>query len=229
MRLEKASYKALKYACLKFHYAKRVPVNCFGYSVFNKQNDWCGVVVFGAGIMGIERPFNQPKGTVYELVRMALNGKQHKTSQVLGAAIRLFKKDMPLVKILVSYADTDQGHEGTIYKATNWILMQSKKTCPKWKNREGKEIHDRRVSTKGYKLEFGKKIKCYKPSELTRIETGVKHKYIYPLRKDVFKLCGLLKKQAQEAKGDEALTSSKEKGGASPTSALNLQRVTTKK
>ena len=34
MRLEKASYKAIKYACLNFHYAKSIPVNTFGYSVF---------------------------------------------------------------------------------------------------------------------------------------------------------------------------------------------------
>ena len=37
MRLEIASNKAIKYACLNFHYSKSVPVNTFGYSVFNKK------------------------------------------------------------------------------------------------------------------------------------------------------------------------------------------------
>ena len=37
MRLEKASYKAIKYACLNFHYAKAIPVNTFGFNVFNNK------------------------------------------------------------------------------------------------------------------------------------------------------------------------------------------------
>ena len=49
MRLEKASYKAIKYACLKFHYAKSIPAAAFGYSVFNKNNEWCGVICYGLG------------------------------------------------------------------------------------------------------------------------------------------------------------------------------------
>ena len=35
MRLEKASFNAVKYACMNFHYAKRVPVTRMSYSVFN--------------------------------------------------------------------------------------------------------------------------------------------------------------------------------------------------
>lgn len=41
MRLEKASYKAIKYACINFHYAKAVPTYSIGYSVFNNNNEWC--------------------------------------------------------------------------------------------------------------------------------------------------------------------------------------------
>ena len=49
MRLEIASNKAIKYACMNFHYAKAVPVNTFGYSVFNDNNEWCGVILYGTG------------------------------------------------------------------------------------------------------------------------------------------------------------------------------------
>ena len=49
MRLEKASYKAVTFSCLNFHYAKSIPVNTFGYSVFNNKNEWCGVVLYGTG------------------------------------------------------------------------------------------------------------------------------------------------------------------------------------
>ena len=49
MKLELASYKAIKYACLNFHYAKSVPVNTIGFSVFNSKNEWSGVVLYGTG------------------------------------------------------------------------------------------------------------------------------------------------------------------------------------
>ena len=127
MRLEKASFKAIKYACLNFHYAKRVPAQPLcGYSIFNNKSEWCGVIVFNNGIGNIEKPFNLKKGEVCELVRIALNGKQDKTSRALSIALKLFKKHNPLVKLIVSYADSDF-HKGTLYKASNFIYIGSKK------------------------------------------------------------------------------------------------------
>jgi len=38
MRLEKASHKAIKYACLNFHYAKAIPNVGLAYNVFNLKN-----------------------------------------------------------------------------------------------------------------------------------------------------------------------------------------------
>ena len=47
MRLERASYKAIKYACLNFHYAQAIPVTGIAFSVFNDKNEWCGLITFG--------------------------------------------------------------------------------------------------------------------------------------------------------------------------------------
>ena len=49
MRLERASTKAVKFACVYFHYAKVVPVVGIAFSVFNDKNEWCGVITFGYG------------------------------------------------------------------------------------------------------------------------------------------------------------------------------------
>lgn len=127
MRLEKASGQAIRYACLKYHYAQAVPQIRLGYSVFNDADEWCGVVLFSNGANPrIAQEYDLVQGQVVELVRMALNGKQKFTSKVLGAAIRELKKDAPQVKIIVSYADRNQNHIGTIYQATNWLYVDER-------------------------------------------------------------------------------------------------------
>jgi hypothetical protein len=103
--LKKASYKAIEYACMKFHYAKSIPVNVFGYSVF-ENDEWCGCIVYGTGANNnIANPYDLKQGQVIELVRMALNGEQSVTSKALSISLKLVKKDCPLVKLIVSYAE----------------------------------------------------------------------------------------------------------------------------
>ena len=116
MKLEKASNKAIKFACMNFHYAKSVPVNVLGYNVFNELKEWCGVILYGTGANNnIATQYNLKQGEVIELVRMALNGKQENTSKALSISLKLIKKDVPLCKLIVSYADKDQNHKGFAY------------------------------------------------------------------------------------------------------------------
>ena len=226
MRLEKASHKAVSFACLNFHYAKRIPAQPMtGFNVFNNQNEWCGVIVFNIGIGNISKPFNLPNGSVCELVRVALNGKQEQTSKAVSIAIKLFKKINPLCKLLVSYADSDQNHSGTIYQAMNWYFISSHKTGDKFIDpKTGKDIHSRSHSPTGFSKQFGERKKVLNTNDLVRIKTGVKHKYIYPLDKSLLSLCQSLSKpypkKAQEVNEDKRGTSSIEIGGSNPTLAL---------
>ena len=127
MRLSIASNKAIRYACMNFHYAKAVPVNTIGYNVYNDDGEWCGVVLYGTGANNeIGTEYNLQQGQVLELVRVALNGKQHYTSQVVAMSLNQLHKDCPLCKLVVSYADIDKKHLGTIYQATNWIYVGAK-------------------------------------------------------------------------------------------------------
>ncbi len=73
MRLEKASPKAIRYACLNFHYAKKVPVSQSSFNVFNCKNEWCGVIIYSIGAnKDLAKSFNLVNGRVAELVRVAL-------------------------------------------------------------------------------------------------------------------------------------------------------------
>ena len=110
--------------CLNFHYAKSVPVNTFGYSVFNDNNEWCGVILYGLGASPyVSQSLGMKQGQAADLVRVALNGKQNNVSKPLALSIRLFHKKNPLVKILFSYSDLDQNHNGTIYQSSNWYYI----------------------------------------------------------------------------------------------------------
>jgi hypothetical protein len=214
MRLEKASYKAIRYACLNFHYSKTIPINTFGYLVFNNNNEWCGVALFGTGASPqIGKQYNLKQGQVIEFVRMALNGKQSKTSEVLGMAIRLIKKDLPLVKIIVSYADQEQGHNGIIYQATNWYYLGEVKSPPII---EGKHNKSMGGSIGAARKILGREPIVYFPKP--------KHKYIYPLDKTLIPLCKSLSKpypkNAQEVNKDKHDATCIEIGGSNPTLAL---------
>lgn len=121
--LKRATPEAVRYACLNFHYAKVVPCAIYSYNVYNENDEWCGCILFGNGAMNFHKLFGLNNGEVFELVRVALNGKQPCTSECVSAALRQLHKDAPQIKIVLSYADMDQEHFGTIYQATNFIYL----------------------------------------------------------------------------------------------------------
>ena len=186
MRLEKASYKAIKYACRKFHYAKTVPVTNISYSVFNNKKEWCGVICYGLGanyLLG--KTYGVVSGQFLELTRMALNGKQESTSKAMAISIKLLKKHKPLVKILISYADKGQKHLGIIYQATNWYFVNETLSSGWEVFYENKWWHDRSIMDRMTLKE--------KKNVIKRKKSG-KYKYIYPLTKELKDRCLELKK-----------------------------------
>lgn len=126
MRLRRATAKEIRVSCMRYHYAHAVPSVQFGYSVFTDGGGFCGTVCFGSGAnKSIGSPYGLVPGQVLELVRVALNGEQGHghTSEAVAAALRMLRRDAPLCRLVVSYADEDQDHLGIIYQATNWIYV----------------------------------------------------------------------------------------------------------
>ena len=182
MRLEIASYKAIKYACINFHYAKAVPNVGLAYNVFNKKNEWCGVICYGIGATNnIAQPYNLKQGEVIELVRMALNGKQESTTKAMAISLKLIKKNAPNVKLIVSYADSEQGHYGIIYQATNWIYTGFSVDTNLIVNGERK--HRRSLGSK-YGTCSAVELRK-KGLDVEVLKTKPKWKYIYPLHKSL--------------------------------------------
>ena len=197
MKLEIASYQAVKYACMVYHYAKAVPLSLCAFSVFNSKNEWCGVIVYSSGAnQNLGKKFHLAQGEVCELVRVALNGKQESTSKALSVSLKLLRKYNPLLKLVVSYADCDQEHTGVIYQATNWIyegLTNNGSTATPRARLHGKDVHFRTIHSKGWKsnLEW---LKKHIDPNATYVMTKGKHKYLYPLTKELMQVCRPLAK-----------------------------------
>lgn len=116
---------------LKKHYAKRLCSISYSFGLFDIENLLIGVCTFGSppsralciGVCGVE---NAPK--VNELNRLCVNEGLEKN--VLSYFVSSCLNLLPSNLIIVSYADTSQGHNGYIYQATNWIYtgLSAKRT-----------------------------------------------------------------------------------------------------
>ena len=216
-----ASTLAVNYACRRYHYAKTVPLAMVSYSVFNDTNEWCGVIVYGLGaIPNIARPYFKWQGQVVELVRVALNGKQGQTSQVVGLSLKMLKKDAPLVDLVVSYADVDQEHLGVIYQATNWVytgITQEGKGG--YFIIHGKKRHGRSLNNYGF-IQSVEWLRLNVDPNAEVFTTKGKHKYLMPLNRKMRKQIEPLRKPypKRPKQGDDSFQENS--GGATPTRTL---------
>ena len=105
---------------LQKHYMKRMPLIMFAYGLYEK-NHLIGVVTYGApasphlarGVCGEEHALD-----VLELNRLCLERNEKNLASIL---VSRSMKLLPSPKIIVSYADTKQGHIGYVYQATNFL------------------------------------------------------------------------------------------------------------
>ena len=120
------TYQDTKPFILDIHYAHRMPSISYAYGLF-LNGELEGIVSYGSpaspwlckGIAG-----EQYKKEVIELNRLVLkNNRKNEASVLVSKSLTL----LPKPKIVVSYADTAQGHTGYIYQATNFYFTGTTK------------------------------------------------------------------------------------------------------
>ena len=152
-------YADTKPFILNLHYAKRMPPISFSFGLF-LDDSLVGVVTYGMpaspwlckGICG-----NENRHLVLELNRLVLTHNiKNEASFLVGRSLTL----LPKPHVIVSYADTAQGHVGIVYQACNFLFTGTTKLRTDMAAKDGK--HSRHHS--------GDKTK--------RVVRSAKHRYV---------------------------------------------------
>ena len=136
---------------------------------------------FGTGATPeIGKEFGLTGFQMCELVRVALSEHESQTSQIIGCALNMLKKQSPETRMIVSFADTAQGHHGGIYQATNWIYTGAQEYHAYLVR--GEIVHPRtlysRFGVGGQSVPW---LRANVDPEAKRLTTMAKHRYLYPL------------------------------------------------
>lgn len=186
LRVARCTYRAARYACLNWHYSKSVPAGrLIKYGVW-EGGEFKGVVLFGRGACpSIGRPYGLAQTEVCELVRIALKDHDNEVTRIVAVCLRLLKKESPGLRLVVSYADGNQGHLGKIYQAGNWIFV-GEYSAERGVLIRGKLYHRRTVN-----MRYGRNAITWLKENVdpeARIVPGKpKYKYLMPLDKTMRK------------------------------------------
>ena len=186
LKIDWCTHEAASYACKNWHYSKCMPVGKLVKVGAWEEGRYIGCVIFGRGAnKSLGKPFGLDQTECCELVRIALKNHKSTVSKIMMIAVKFLKKSNSKMKLIVSFADKEQGHHGGIYQATNWIYNGTTTPADEYLYK-GKKWH-------------GRAFRKSKGSHLNYIDKGLiivpgssKHRYLMPLnkitRKQIIKL-----------------------------------------
>lgn len=171
---------------LKKHYAHRIPSISYAFGLF-EDNILKGVCTFGTpsssslriGIAG----GNNSK-YILELNRLCVESEEKNiTSWFVGKCLSSFNN-----QIIVSYADTAQGHKGKIYQATNFIYTGLSAKRTDWKVKGLEHLHGQTIADESRGHKNRAKFMRDKYGDRFYLEDRPrKHRYIYICGNKTFK------------------------------------------
>lgn len=157
------------------HYLHRQAPCSMAFGLFDNMSQLVGVVLYGVpasstllrGICGDDEAKN-----VYELTRLWVDDSVGKNAESFLIGNTLKKLDR---EIVVSFADSSQGHVGYVYQATNWLYtgLSSKFRDPKVKGLEHQHhaTYANGMTNAQLKEKYG--------DRLYFVDRPRKHRYIY--------------------------------------------------
>jgi len=209
LKLDWCSHEAAKYAVEHWHYSRTMTKSRNNNIGVWEDGQFIGAVIFGYSISPqIGKAFGLEQTQLTELKRVALRSHITPVSRIISISLMMLKKKNPGLRLVVSFADSEQGHNGGIYQAGNWIYIGSSQVEQrfiggKWRN-----------DVPANRMKLANVIKRLAPP---------KYKYLYPLDDEMRKQIEPLRKpypKRGRGETDSAPKSNEETGGASPTRPL---------
>jgi len=218
LRLDWCTHEAAKYAVENWHYSRSLPAGKSSKIGVWENGKFAGVVIFGRGAnMNIAKPYNITQLECCELVRIALTTHIAPVSRILSLAMKFLKTQSPGLRLIVSYADPEQGHHGGIYQAGNWIYTgKTKGGTAQLKMANGKIFHKRSAMSKYGTCEAEKLNAVWTANK-------EKHRYLMPLDDEMRKRIEPLRKPYPKCVRSEdsgTIGNQPIRGGATPTRTL---------
>lgn len=173
LQIRPISYRMAMNMVVQYHYLHRKAPCSYAFGLFDGEN-LLGCICYGtpssatlrSGICGKDEANN-----VIELTRLFIKDEVGKNAEsyLIGNTIRKINKE-----IVVSYAEKDYGHIGTIYQATNFHYtgLSAKRTS--WKV-EGLDIHCQTLADKYTVDELREKF----GDKFSSIDRPRKHRYVF--------------------------------------------------
>lgn len=168
--------EATKSLCEEFvvkkHYSRRASIFWKGFALVDGANV-CGVCVFGQPSPPIQKhAFKDRDFKLLELSRLVIQTPERNAASFLVShSLRML--DAPCA--VVSYADSEQGHCGIVYQATNWIYTGSTVSHDRAYIVEGKRVHPMTLRDKG----ITDPVRWAKENNVQTIKPLPKHRYFY--------------------------------------------------
>jgi len=171
---------------LHIHYAKRWPSISYAFGLFS-ESELIGIVTYGTppsapmrrGIAGDEY-----KHQVLELNRLCLKyNRKNEASRLVGVSL----KQLP-ESIVISFADTEQGHKGYVYQACNFMYYGLSAKRTDWKVRGKEHLHGQTIADefRGVKNRAAAMREKY-GSDFYLHPRSRKHRYVFIVGSKTFK------------------------------------------
>ena len=219
LKIDWATHEAAKYACVNWHYSGCLPVGKLVKVGAWENGKFIGVVLFGRGAnKSLGEPYGCDQTESCELVRIALTSHITPVSKIMSFALKWLKKTNDKIRLVVSFADTEVGHHGGIYQATNWIYDGLTNSADEYLYK-GKRWHGR-----AFRKSHGSHLNNMNKG-LQIVRGAQKHRYLMPLDADIKQRILPLSKPYPKRVKDQDSEHPSELGGETPTHTLQTQVV----
>lgn len=158
----------------KKHYSRRASIFWKGYGLYESYK-LVGVAVYGQPSPPIQKyAFADRDFRLYELARVVIwTSTKNAASFLVGQSLRALHRDTGEKCAVVSYADSEQGHAGIIYQATNWLYTGGTKSHDKAYIVDGVRTHPMTLRDRG----ITDPTRWARANGIEMVPAQVKHRY----------------------------------------------------